>query len=82
MAKKKVGKKVTPKAVGKTCSSGCCSPSCWFWTLVSEAGLYFFFYYVLCILEVNTNLWLASLVLTALVNVMVFACPFFRKHFM
>jgi len=83
MAKKRVVKKAAPKAVGKTCSSGCCSSSsCWFWTLVSETALYFFFYYLLYILEVNTNMWLASLVLLVLVNVMFFACPFFRKHFM
>ena len=84
MAKKrKVAKKSAPKTVGKTCGSGCCSSSsCWFWTLVSEAGLYFFFYYLLYVLEVSVDKWLASLVLLALINVSFFACPYMRKHFM
>ena len=82
MAKKrKVAKKSAPQKAGKTCGSGCCSSSCWFWTIVSEAGLYFFFYYLLYVLEVNANLWLASLILLVLVNVSFFACPYMRKHF-
>jgi hypothetical protein len=80
--KKRVVKKAAPKAVGKTCSSGCCSSSCWFWTIISEAGLYFFFYYVLYIMQAEVNMWLASAILLVLVNISFFACPYMRKHYM
>jgi len=76
MAKKKV-----KKAAGKTCSSGCCSASCWFWILVSEGALYLFFVYLLYLLAVPV-LWTSSLILLALINVSFFACPICRKHFM
>ena len=74
MAKKKVKK-------GKTCSSSCCSASCWFWIVVSEAALYLFFVYLLYLLAIPANLWGSSAILLVLINISFFACPYMRKHF-
>ena len=89
MAKKK---KVVKKPVGmvKDLSAGkhvCSGVMCWqgkdwFLALISEVALYAFFWYLLTLLEVSGNLYVASLVLLVLVNVSVMACPIFRKHYM
>ncbi|MBU0460029.1 MAG: hypothetical protein KJ597_05490 [Nanoarchaeota archaeon] len=71
MAKKKVSK--------------CCNWSAkdWLGVLISEGSLYLFLWYVLWMLEVSVvNQWMGALVSLVLINVMFFACPVFRKHFM
>ncbi len=63
----------------------CCDWSAkeWFWAIVSEGALYLFLWYWLWMLEVTMiNQWLGALVSLVLLNVMFFACPVFRKHFM
>ena len=81
MAKKKTVKK-TVKEVKKT--SSCCNWTNkeWLGTLLSEGALYLFFWYLLGILGASGNLWVGSLVLLVLINVSLYACPVFRKHYL
>ena len=62
----------------------CCDWSAqeWAWTGVSEVALYFTLYCPLRWLGASGNLWVNALILLVLINVMFFACPVFRKHYM
>ena len=67
---------------GKTCSC-CCSGKDWLGFVISEGALYLFLWYFLWMLNVTVvNQLVGALVSLILVNVMFFACPVFRKHFM
>jgi len=85
MAKRKIVKKaVKKKSPAKMAASSCCACN-WsgkdtLWTLISELGLYFFFYYGLYLLGVQANLWFGSLALLVLLNISWFTCPIVRKH--
>ena len=79
MAKKK---KVVSQAVCDT-ESGCnWSSKEWLGVVVSEVALFGFLYYALMLLNVQGNLWTSSLILLVLLNIMFFACPVFRKHYL
>ena len=55
----------------------------WVGVVVSEVTLYLFLWYWLWMLEVTMiNQWVGALVSLVLLNIMFFACPVFRKHFM
>jgi len=64
----------------KTCETTSCPSSCMSWLLTSEVALYFFFYYLLYVMQVQANYWLGSLVLWALINVTLWCCPLMRMH--
>lgn len=75
MAKKKV------EMTKNVCSWCNWSKKDWLWVLVSEGALYLFFWYALGVLGIM-GAWIDSLILLVLINIMFFACPVFRKHFM
>ena len=54
----------------------------WLGLIVSEAALFGFFYYLLILLGVALKPWLSALTLFVLINMMFFACPMFRKHYL
>jgi hypothetical protein len=64
----------------KTCNTTCCASLYMGWALVSEVALYFFFYYLLYVMQVQANYWLGSLVLWALINVSLWCCPLMKMH--
>lgn len=67
----------------KTCAHCGLSSKDWLGTIISEGALYLFLWYVLWMLDVTVvNAWLGGLVSLILLNVVFFACPVFRKHFM
>ncbi len=68
------------KSVKKTCS-GCCSGKEGFLLLISEVALFGFLYYIQYLLKIQTNLWLSSIVLLVLLNISIWTCPVFRKHY-
>jgi hypothetical protein len=54
----------------------------WLGVVVSEVALFGFFYYLLMLLGVALQPWLSALILLLLINIMFFACPAFRKHYL
>lgn len=51
----------------------------WIYWVLSEAAFYGFFVYLLVLLQIKANAWLAGLLLWALINVSILACPLVRK---
>jgi len=56
----------------------CCGPE-WVNWLIAEIAFFAFLFYAQFLLGVEANLWLSSVILWALMNVSIMACPITHK---
>ena len=54
----------------------------WFWVIVSEVAFFAFFWVLQIVFAAQGDILTGSLMLWVLINVTIFACPVFRKHFL
>lgn len=57
----------------------CCAGSQSHMWVISEAATYFSIWYVLWLLKVSGNLWVAAAVLLVLINLAILTCPYLKK---
>ncbi len=51
----------------------------WIYGIIAETAFYAFLYYTQYLLGVQTNLWISSFILFALLNISITLCPVIRK---
>jgi len=85
MARRKIGrvtrrritKKTAPPKTCKTCNS---DNNIWLW-IISEVALFAFIFYTFYLLGAPGNMFYSSILLLALLNIAIIACPVMRKHY-
>ncbi|MBU1112098.1 MAG: hypothetical protein ABIG93_05405 [archaeon] len=77
VTRKRITKKTAPPKTCKTCDKGY---NVWLW-IISEVALFAFIFYTFYLLGAPGNPFYSSILLLALINISVIACPVMRKHY-